>query len=165
MLLKPRKGFPFWGRAVRKPEISKYSVEIRFIEIADIPEHGLISSITGRHIHRMNNLLEVIVNHLGKGSLLYVELDNLVQHRKIVIPIILSDEIIEIHQEFRGSDCSHKLGRNGIYQIDEFPAERFEVGWGHRHAAQFLKACFQERIHSDGDAIRVSRSTALNVLV
>ena len=113
----------------------------------------------------MHNLLEVVVDDLDKGSSLDIHLDDILKMVNVVVAIVLPDEIVEIHQEFRGSYCSHELGGDGIDKIDELTAERLEVRRGDGDASQVLQTIDKERIHCDRNTVRVAWSTALVMLV
>ena len=58
----------------------------------------------------MYDLLEIIVNHLDQSAFLEIVLNHLVKPVKIVVTVVLPDEVIEIHQELRGGNSTHELG-------------------------------------------------------
>ena len=110
MLLQPVEGLPLGGASVREAEVAEHSLEVVLVEIADVPEHGLVAPVAGRHIHRVDDLLEVVVDYLDKGPLLHVQLHHVIQVVKVVVAVVLADEVIHIHKELGGGDSSHKLG-------------------------------------------------------
>ncbi len=110
MLLKPGKSLPLRLAAVREAEITEHAAEITLIEVADVPEHGLVATVARRHIHRMHHLLEVVVDDLDKGPLLGVHLHNILKMVEIVVTVVLADEIVKVHQELRSSHRPHELG-------------------------------------------------------
>ena len=109
MFLEPGQCLPFWRSAVREAEIAEHALEVWLVEIADVPENGLIASVAGRHIHRVHDLLEIIVNDFYERALLHIVLHYFIQALEIVLAVVFSDEIVEIHQEFRSCDCAHEL--------------------------------------------------------
>ncbi len=123
MSLKPVKSLPPWSRTIRKTEVPEYTLKIVLIEITYIPEHCLITPIASWHIHRVHHLLEVIVNDLHQSTLLDIQLHHLIKTVKVVVTIILSDEIVKIHKKLRCSYRTHKLGGDRINEINELPAE------------------------------------------
>ena len=110
MLLQPGQCLPFRRSAVREAEIAEHALEIRLVEIADVPEYRLIAAVACRHIHRVHNLLEVIVNDFFQGSLFGVAFDHFTESVEVVFTVVLPDEIIHIHKELRCSHGSHELG-------------------------------------------------------
>ena len=165
MLLQPGQRFPLGGASVRETEVSEHAVEIRLVKIADVPEHRLVSPVAGRHVHRMHHLLEAVVDDLGEGAGFAVDFHHLVQALQVILSVVLADEIVQVHQEFRGGHGAHKLGRHGIDQVDEFPAEGFEVRGSDGYSAQLPQSALQEGIHGNGYAVRVAGGAALIVLV
>ena len=109
MFLQPGQCLPFRRSAVREAEIAEHALEIRLVEIADVPENRLIAAVSRRHVHRVHDLLEVIVNDFLQRALLGIVLDHLSESFRIVLSIVLADEIVEVHQKFRSSDRSHEL--------------------------------------------------------
>ena len=124
-LLQPRQSFPYGLRSVREHKVSENALEIRLVEIAHVPENCLVASVSGRHIHRMYYLLEVVVNYVSESTLFCVQLDDGVNLSDIVVPIVLANEVIHIHKELRSGDCAHELRRKRVNEIDKFPAIRF----------------------------------------
>ena len=57
-LLKPVHRFPLHGRSVRKDELGEHAVEVRMIEVRDVPEDALIASGGCGLIERVDHLLE-----------------------------------------------------------------------------------------------------------
>ena len=110
MFLNPGKGLPLRCGSVRESEIAEHATEIRLVEIADVPEHCLVSPVAGRHIHGMYDLLEIIVDDLDESTFLEIVLHHLVETAQIVVTVILPHEVVEIHQELRCSHCTHELG-------------------------------------------------------
>ena len=72
MFLEPVQGLPLRGGAVREAEIAEHSLEVCLVEVADVPEDGLVTAVPRRHVHGVHDLLEIIVDHLGQGALLGV---------------------------------------------------------------------------------------------
>ena len=165
MLLEPGQRLPLRLGAVREGEFAEYSAEIRLVEVADVPEHGLVSPVARRHVHGVHDLLEIIVDDLDESTLLEIVLHHLVETGQVVVAIVLPDEVVEIHQELRSGHGSHELGRHRVNKVDELAAEGLEVGRGYGHAAELPEAALEERIHGDGHAVRVAGSSALVVLV
>ncbi len=165
MLLEPAEGLPLRGGAVRETEVAEHAVEIRLVEIADVPEHGLIAAVARRHVHRVDHLLEIVVDDLEQGALLDVVLHHVIKMLEVVVTVILADEIVQVHQELRSGHRAHELGRDAVDEVDELAAEGLEVGRGDGNAAEFLQAALQEGIHRDGDAVREARGAGLVVLV
>ena len=165
VLLQPGEGLPLRRRPVRKTEVAEHALEIGLVKVADVPEHGLVAAVAGRHVHRMHDLLETIVDDLAERAFLDIVLHDLVQAVQVVVAVILADEIVQVHQELRRRDGTHELRGDRIHQVDELAAEGLEVGRGDGHAAQLAQAAHEERIHRDGDAVGIARGTALIVLV
>ena len=113
----------------------------------------------------MHDLLEIVVDNLGKRTLLYVVLDYGIELVEVVVAVVLADEVIEIHQELRSCYGTHELGRYRVDQIDELAAERLQVGRRNGYAAQLAETGHEEWVHRDGDAVWVTRSTALVMFV
>ena len=76
----------------------------------------------------MDYLLEIIVYDLHEGAALDIELDYVVKMIEIVLAVVLADKIVHIHKELRRCDRAHKLGRYGIYEVDELTAKTLEIG-------------------------------------
>ena len=109
MLLEPGQRLPLRLGAVREGEFAEYSAEIRLVEVADVPEHGLVSPVARRHVHGVHDLLEIIVDDLDESTLLEIVLHHLVETGQVVVAIVLPDEVVEIHQELRSGHGSHEL--------------------------------------------------------
>ena len=110
VLLEPGKGLPLRLAAVRETEVAEHAAEVALVEVADVPEHRLIPTVAGRHIHGMYNLLEVVVDDFHKRPLLGVHLHDVLKVIKIVVTVVLADEVVKVHQELRGRNGSHELG-------------------------------------------------------
>ena len=165
VLLEPVQGLPLGRSAVGEAEVAEDALEIGLVEIADIPEHGLVAAVSGRHVHGMDHLLEAVVDHLGKRALLDIVLNDLVEALQIVVAIVLADEVVQIDEELRSSHGAHELGGYGVHQIDELAAETLEVGGSDGNTAEFAETAHQERIHGDGHAVRIAGGAAFVVLV
>ena len=109
VLLEPVESLPFGRSAVRETEVAEHALEVRLVEVADIPEHGLVAAVAGRHVHGVDDLLEAVVDNLGEGTLLCIVLHHLVETGQVVIAIVLADEIIEIDEELGSRHRSHEL--------------------------------------------------------
>ncbi len=165
MLLQPVERLPLRCAAVREAKIPEHTLKIVAVEIADVPEHGLVAPVAGRHVHRMHDLLEIVVYHLDERALLGVELHDLIKTGEVVIPVVLADEIIEVHQELRRGHGPHELGGDRIDEVDELAAERLEVRRSDGDSPEFAQTAHEERIHRNGNAVREARSTALVMFV
>ena len=163
--LQPVEGLPLRLRPVREVEVAEHALEVGLVEVADVPEHGLVAAVAGGHVHGVDNLLEVVVDDLHQGALLDVVLHDVVQVVQVVVTVVLADEVVQVHQKLRRGHGTHELGGHGVHQVDELAAEALEVGGGYGHAAQFLQAAHEEGIHRDGDAVREARGAGLVVLV
>ena len=161
MLLQPGEGLPLRGAAVGETEVAEHSLEVRLVEVADVPEHGLVAAVAGGHVHGMHHLLEAVVDDLEQGVVLHDGIELV----EIVVTVILADEVVEVHQELGSGYRTHELGGYGVHEVDELAAEGLEVGRGDGDAAELAKARDEERIHRDGDAVRIAGGTALVVLV
>ena len=109
MLLEPGKGLPLRLAAVRETEVAEHAAEVALVEVADVPEHRLIPTVAGRHIHGMYNLLEVVVDDFHKRPLLGVHLHDVLKVIEIVVTVVLADEVVKVHQELRRRHRTHKL--------------------------------------------------------
>ena len=83
----------------------------------------ILPSVSGRHIHRMNNLLETIINDLSERPLFACVFDNFIQTLKIILSVVLLYEIVKVHEVFRSGYGAEELTTNGIHQIYELSAE------------------------------------------
>ena len=165
MLLQPGEGLPLGSCSVREAEIAEHAAEIGLVEVADVPEYGLIAAVARRHVHGVHHLLEVVVDHLHQRTLFDVVLHHRVQFVQVVVPVVLADEIVQVHQELGRCHGTHELGRYGINQVDELATVGFQVGRCDGNAAQILQAAHQEGIHGNGHTIRITRRAALVMLV
>ena len=57
----------------------------------------------------MYNLLEVVVDDFHKRPLLGVHLHDVLKVIKIVVAVVLADEVVKVHQELRRRHRTHKL--------------------------------------------------------
>ena len=165
MALQPVEGLPLGGGAVGETEVAEDALEVGLVEVADVPEDGLVTAVAGGHVHGVDDLLEAVVDDLAQGALLGVVLNDVVEVLEIIVTVVLADEIVEVHQELGGGYRAHELGRYGIDEVDELAAEALEVGGGDGYAAKLLEAADQERIHGDGHAVGETGSAAFVVLV
>ena len=138
VLLEPVERLPLRRRSVREAELAEHALKVVLVEVADVPEHGLVTPVARRHIHRVDNLLEVIVDDLDQSALLDIVLHNVIEVFEVVVAVVLADKVIQIHKELRSRYRAHELGRNRIDKVDELSAEGLEVGRGDGHAAQLL---------------------------
>ena len=109
MLLEPGKGLPLRLAAVRETEVAEHAAEVALVKVADVPEHRLVTTVAGRHIHGMYNLLEVVVDDFHKRPLLGVHLHDVLKVIEIVVTVVLADEVVKVHQELRRRHRTHKL--------------------------------------------------------
>ena len=165
VLLQPVEGLPFRSRSVREAEVTEHALEVVAVKVTYVPKNGLIATVACRHVHRVHNLLEVVVDDLHEGALLGIHFHDVVQVLEVIVTVVLADEIVQVHQELRSGHRSHELGGDGINEVDELAAERLEVGRCNGHAAQFLEAADEERVHRDGYTVREARRTALVVFI
>ena len=75
----------------------------------------------------MNDLLELVVNDVSDGA--GPEANDASRCDQIgvsivIVPILLSDEVVHVHQELWCCHSASELGRHSEHQIDELPAER-----------------------------------------
>ena len=71
----------------------------------------------------------------------------------IVLAVFLTDEVVEIHQEFRCGTSSGKHARHHEHHVDEAATERLEVGWCRGIATDRRSAADEPWIHGDGSTI------------
>ena len=112
MLLEPAERLPPGSGTVREAEVAEHALEVVLVEIAYVPEHGLVAPVAGGHVHRVHHLLEVVVDDLDERALLGVELHDIVEVSEVVVAVVLADEVVEVHQELRGGHRAHELRRN-----------------------------------------------------
>lgn len=100
-LLKPRYTLPLRKVSIREHEVIENAVEVRLVEVCNIPEYALEVSCGRRLIERMRYLLETIYDHIINGARVISESHNLICMLIIVVAIFLAGKIIEIGQKLR----------------------------------------------------------------
>ena len=99
--LQPAEAFPVGLAAVREVEIAEETFEIRLVIVSDVPEHSLIVACSGRLVDGVDNLLEAVGDHLVYGTLLEGKVNYLVGFLPVVLAVLQTDEVVEVHQKLR----------------------------------------------------------------
>ena len=152
-LLQPVDGRPLHGGSVRENEVLKHPLEIRAVEIGDVPEHALVSSGRRRLIERIHHLLERIGDHFVNAASALGEVDELVSVQIIVAAVLFADEIIHVAEPFRRGHCAAELRSQCEHQIDERAGEGREILRRVAGAANGGIAVQQKRVQRHGRAV------------
>ena len=91
------------SRTVREAEVTKDRVEIVTIVVTDVPENGLEVTSTCRLVDGVNNLLEAVCDDFVQRTVFETQINNFVSTFVVILTILLLNEVVHIHQEFRCS--------------------------------------------------------------
>jgi len=151
--LKPAEGFPDGFRAVGEAELAEEALEIVAVVIGHVPEHRLEVACARGLVDGVDHLLEAVGDHLVDGALAGGKVHHFVALQIVVVTVFLADEIVHVHQEFRGRAGTAEHTRNHKDHVDEAAAVGLEVRGCGGVAADALRAVQQPRVHGDGGAV------------
>ena len=126
-LLQPGKTFPVGFRAIGEVEVAEDRLEIVLVVIGDVPKYSLIVTGTSRLVQCIDNLLEVVCNHLVDAALLQRKVSLLVGTLPVVQTPLLANEVVHIHQELRRCTGTAEHRTYHKHHIDETTCKRLQV--------------------------------------
>ena len=162
-LLQPRQSVPVWLGTVREIEIPEQTLKVRFVIVCHVPEHSLIIACACRLVYRVYYLFKTVCYHLVYRTLFQRQVYYLVRLFPIILSILQSEEIVQIHKEFRSGTRSAQHTRHHKHHIDKTSAERFQVCRCRGITAYRHSSARQPWIHCDRSAI--VRKACLVILI
>ena len=151
--LQPAERIPDGFGAVGEAELTEEAFEIITVVVGHIPEYGLEVARTGGLVDGIDHLLKAVGDHFVDSALAQGEIHHLVTVLIVVVTVFLTDEIVHVHEEFRGGAGAAEHAGDHEDHVDEAAAVRLEVRGGGGVAADAASAVQQPRIHGDGGAV------------
>ena len=148
-LLQPGETLPVGLGPIGEVEVAEDTLKIVTVIVSHIPEHCLIVACTSRLIQRVDDLLEIVSDNLIDGTLLQREVGLLIGTLIVIQSILLTDEVVHIHQELGGGTgtCQHRAHHE--HHIDETASKRLQVGRSGRVTTNTSCTTNQPRIHGN----------------
>ena len=157
-LLQPGESLPVGLRAVGEVEVAEDGLEVVLVVVGDVPEHGLVVTGTCRLVQRVDNLLEVVGDHLVDGALLQTHVGLLVGTLPVVLTPLLANEVVHVHQELgRGTGAAEHRAHHE-HHVHKTACKRLQIGGSRRVAADAGGTADEPGVHCDRGTVVGQRS-------
>ncbi len=138
--LQPAERIPDGFGAVGEAELTEETFEVVAVIVGHVPEHGLEVARTGGLVDGIDHLLKAVGDHFVDSALAQGEIHHLVAVLIVVVTVFLTDEIVHVHEEFRGGAGATEHAGDHEDHVDETAAVRLEVRGGGGVAADAASA-------------------------
>ena len=149
-LLQPRETVPVGLAAIGEVELAEDALKIVAIVVGHIPEDSLVVAGTCGLVQGVDNLLEVVGDNLVDATFLQGEVGLLVGMLPVVLAVLITNEVVHIHQELRRSASTSEHRADHEHHVDETAGKRLQVGRRGRVAANGGGATDEPGVHGDG---------------
>lgn len=163
--LEPVDRIPLHGCAVREDEVCEHAIKVGMVKVCDVPEHGLVAARRCRLIEAVHHLFEAISDDLINGAAAGRSIHHILCMAVIVIPVFLTDEIIQIGLPFGRGYSTAKLAGNRKYEIHKRAVESRQIPGCAAGAADAGVAVEQKRIERYRNAVGFTNYTRFIVAV
>ena len=152
-LLQPRETVPVGLAAIGEVELAENRLEIVAIVVGHIPEHSLVVAGTCGLVQGVDNLLEVIGDNLVDATFLQGKVSLLVGMLPVVLAVLITDEVVHIHEELGGCAGTGEHGADHEHHVDETTGKRLQVGRSRRVATNGRRTTDQPWVHGDRSTV------------